>query len=194
MQIIPSPTGMPALHASLVSLGEMVPLINGKACNSQPDRHWQVGDRLYYEYAINQPECALFLLEIEQINASECALRYSVSGGAADTPLNSFGIGFQQVDNLRQYLRHGYHSWDGSNYVDPEALAGWGANEPRPETGYAMTQLLPRNAPGSLVIGFERHDRFQHTFTFDTHLTPPSLAIETLWDGKRQLECHSCRV
>ena len=192
MEIISSPTGAPSLPSALVSLGQIFPLINGKASGTQPGRRWQVGHRLYYEYAINQPECALFLLEIEQINTSECALRYSVSGGAAGSALNSFGIRFQQVNNLRQYLRHGYHSWDGSYFVDPEALAGWGTEETRPETGYAMTLLMPRNAPGSLVIGFERHDRFQQTFTFDTRNNPPSLAVETLWDGKHRTESMRC--
>ncbi|RPI20838.1 MAG: alpha-galactosidase, partial [Chloroflexota bacterium] len=69
--------------------------------------------------------------------------------------------------------------------------------EERPETGYAMTQLLPRSGQGSLVLGFDRHERFQQTFTFDTRQRPPSLAIQTLWDQKDPaglVRCESERL
>ncbi len=37
-----------------------------------------------------------------------------------------------------------------------------------------------------MLLGFDRNDRFQHTFSFDTHRTPPSLTILTLWDDKNR--------
>lgn len=72
----------------------------------------------------------------------------------------------------------------------------------RPEMGYAMTQILPRaitsgNSAQSVVIGFDRHDRFQHTFTFDTRKHPVALTILTLWDRKdrkNQPRCESERL
>ena len=44
--------------------------------------------------------------------------------------------------------------------------------------GDAATRL------GSVVIGFDRHAQFQHTFTFDTRRNPTALTIQTLWDRK----------
>ena len=44
------------------------------------------------------------------------------------------------------------------------------------------------------MIGFDRHDRFQHTFTFDTRKRPVALTILTLWDRKDrkgQARCES---
>ena len=54
------------------------------------------------------------------------------------------------------------------------------------EQGYAMTQILPRFGEGSVVLGFDRHDRFQHSFRYETHQSPIALTIQTLWDRKTQ--------
>jgi hypothetical protein len=119
-------------------------------------------------------------------------LRYWVEGLATSQVLDSFGLQFQGIENLRSYLRNGYTSWDGSAYVDVEALADFQPNEIRPETGYAMTQLLPRHGKNCLVLGFDRHDRFQHLFIFDSHHCPPALTVLTLWDQKDRSRLTRC--
>jgi hypothetical protein len=111
-------------------------------------------------------------------------IRYWMAGLPGDFVLDSFGLRFDAIENLCVYLKNGYHSWDGSSYHEPEAMGALpGA---RPETGYAMTQLLPRYGTGSAVLGFDRHDRFQHVFQFDTRHSPTSLTIQTLWDRKER--------
>jgi len=60
-------------------------------------------------------------------------------------------------------LRNGYNSWDASFYVEPEGLAELPSYETHTSSGFAMTQLLPRFGSSHLVLGFDRHDRFQHT-------------------------------
>ncbi|MBI5955324.1 MAG: alpha-galactosidase [Chloroflexi bacterium] len=119
-------------------------------------------------------------------------IRYWVEGLPNDLVLDSFGLRFERIENLRQYLRHGYFSWDGSYFVQPEAMADFEEYESRPETGYGMTQLLPRNGSGSLILGFDRHDRFQQTFTFDTRQQPPALTIQTWWDRKDRSGLERC--
>lgn len=119
-------------------------------------------------------------------------IQYWVEGLPQDLTLDSFGLRFEQVENLRQYLRNGYFSWDGSYYVQPEAMTDFSEDEPRPETGYAMTQLLPRRGSGGLVLGFDRHDRFQQAFTFDTRRQPVSLTIQTWWDRKDRSGLARC--
>jgi hypothetical protein len=109
-------------------------------------------------------------------------IRYWMAGLPAEFVLDSFGLHFTAIENLRSYLKNGYHSWDGSSYHEPEAMGDLPGE--RPETGYAMAQFLPRFGAGSAVLGFDRHDRFQHTFEFDTHQRPTALTIQTLWDRK----------
>ncbi|HEX9075811.1 MAG TPA: glycoside hydrolase family 36 protein, partial [Anaerolineae bacterium] len=125
-----------------------------------------------------------FGVDLYQDKPAALELRYWMSDLSADVIVDSFGIRFERIENLRAYLRNGYQSWDGSFYVEPEAMRDWEEYEARPETGFAMTQLLPRRGTGGLVAGFDRHDRFQHTFTFGTRTAPPSLMIQTLWDRK----------
>jgi hypothetical protein len=55
-----------------------------------------------------------------------------------------------------------------------------------------MTHLLSRQGAGSLIIGFDRHERFQQTFTFDTHQSPPSLTVSTWWDRKERNDLPRC--
>lgn len=124
-------------------------------------------------------------------------LRYWTEGLPDEVPLHDFGIRFDEIENLCAYLRHGYFSWDGSFYVQPEAVADFEEYETHPEIGYGMTQLLPCQGTGSLVMGFDRHDRFQQAFVFDTRRSPPSLTVLTLWDRKdraSQTRCESERL
>jgi alpha-galactosidase len=71
-------------------------------------------------------------------------MQYWVAGLPHDLVLDSFGLRFEQIENLRQYLRNGYFSWDGSYYVQPDTLAELEGADPRLERGYGMCQLLPR--------------------------------------------------
>ena len=119
-------------------------------------------------------------------------LQYWVEALPQSLILDSFGLRFEQVENLRQFLRNGYFSWDGSYYVQPDTLPQVEENIARVEKGYGMCQLLPRQGAGSLILGFDRHDRFQQTFTFDTSRPPPSLTIETLWDRQDRSGLERC--
>jgi len=119
-------------------------------------------------------------------------LSYWVEGLPADLILDSFGLHFEQVENLRQYLRNGYFSWDGSDYVQPDTMPDVEQGTSPLETGYGMCQLLPRHGSGSFILGFDRHDRFQQTFTFDSSRQPPALTIQTLWDRKDRSRLERC--
>ena len=122
--------------------------------------------------------------------------RISIQYWLEDLPqglvLDSFGLQFEQIENLRQFLRNGYFSWDGSYYVQPDSMAGSGENVLQLEIGYAMCQLLPRHGRGCLILGFDRHDRFQQTFAFDLKHRPPTLTIQTLWDRKNRAGLDRC--
>ncbi|MBN1119765.1 MAG: alpha-galactosidase [Anaerolineae bacterium] len=135
----------------------------------------------------------VFGLEIRRDRLlDQVVLRYWLEGLDPSLVLTSFGLQFQEIENLRAYLRNGYTSWDGSAYVDVEALADFGPHEIRPDTGYAMTQLLPHHGEKSLLLGFDRHDRFQNVFTFDTLRCPPALTVLTLWDEKDRRGLSRC--
>lgn len=105
-------------------------------------------------------------------------IRFGLENLPAGLELDSFGLRFARIEGAQKYLRQGYHSWDGAAYVTLGEAD---------QTGYAHTQLLPKTGTGSVVLGFDRHDRFQHTFTFEG----TSLTIQTLWDRKESKPIQS---
>lgn len=119
-------------------------------------------------------------------------LRYWWESLPQDLILDSFGLRFEKVENVHQYLRNGYFSWDGSYYVQPDALNDAEADFSHLETGYGMCQLLTRHRHDSLILGFDRHDRFQQTFTFDLKHRPPALTVQTWWDRKDRSGLERC--
>lgn len=158
-----------SLRSSRVALRRCYPVVNGTTHRAEPTHVREDAHGLSLEYAL--PE-GRFGLEA-RVEGDRCRVSYRLEDSPADLVLDSFGLHFARLEGVRAALRQGYHSWDGAEYVDLEAI-------PQPRTGYALTQLLPREGPGSAVLGFERHDRFQHRFT----LAPDGLTVETLWDRK----------
>lgn len=168
--------GTLTVSTSVVGLGAVLPVVNGRVLSSAVWREIN-GERIAYA----PPELGggSFYLDVFPVDGTDSRiLRYGIDGLPADFTLDSFGVAFTGVTNLRAFLRMGYFSWDGASYIEPESAP------PGVLQGYAVTQLLPRFGAGSVVIGWDRHDRFQHTLTLDTHHTPYSLIAETLWDRK----------
>jgi hypothetical protein len=200
-----TPSGMLDIKASSIRLCGGYPVVNSSALEDiQVEVVLYEPDHQIVQYRSLTLEDSIFGLEIchdrfpsppgreVRGEANRLWLRYWVEGLAPSHALDSFGLQFQGVENLRAYLRNGYTSWDGSAYVDIEALADFGPHEARPELGYAMTQLLPRHGENPLVLGFDRHDRFQHTFTFDSLRRPPALTVLTLWDQRDRSGLARC--
>lgn len=103
--------------------------------------------------------------------------------------LDSLGLRFAGVAGVRRYLRNGYQSWDGSWFVEPGTPAGEGPPAKAPTLGFAMTALLPEQG-GAVVLGADRHDRFQTRFRFGGTAAAMRLDVETLLDrtGERRME------
>src|SRR5215211_2277881 len=180
------------IESPVVTLRSAQPVLNGI-----PLEGWVCevlrSDREYIELRYTSQSLArgLFRLQAHQSNA-QIRIRYWVEGLPPDFVLDSFGLRFEQVENVRQYLRIGYLSWDGSYYVQPETLPDLAENVSRLETGFSMCQFLPRHGTGSLILGFDRHDRFQQTFTFDMRHQPLALTIQTWWDRKDRASLERC--
>ena len=104
-----------------------------------------------------------------------------VSAHGIDTALASLGLRFDGIAGVRRYLRNGYQSWDGSFFVAPGTPAGDGPPAKAPTLGFAMTALLPERQ-GAVVIGADRHDRFQTRFRFGGSADAMTIDIETLLD------------
>jgi alpha-galactosidase len=103
--------------------------------------------------------------------------RYTVRIEGVDRSLDSLGLRLN-YSGARLYLRNGYHSWDGSFFVVPGTPTGDGPPGKAPTLGFAMTALLPEQGEGALVLGFERHDRFQTRFRY----ADGTIDVETLLD------------
>ncbi len=176
MELVLAPDGSLSFESSVVSLREVHPVLNGVPFDdARPEILAHDATRTDLRYTAPGLGDGAFGLELVCDTGSCAWLRYWITGGAAAP--DAFGIRFERIEGLTAYLRSGYHSWDGSAYVEP------GADRPHGETGYAMTQLLPRNGSGCIVLGFDRHDRYQQTFAFDGGETP-GLTIQTVWDRK----------
>jgi alpha-galactosidase len=100
-----------------------------------------------------------------------------------ETGIAPLSLGFRvSASGVRSYLRNGYQSWDGSFFVPPGTPGGDGPEPKAPTLGFAMTALLPERGSGALVIGFERHDRFQTRFRFGGTSETMMIDVETLLD------------
>ena len=124
----------------------------------------------------------------------DCTATLAVEGG--DTPrlilrldnvppgraIASLGLRIGRAKGIGFYLRNGYHSWDGSFFVEPGTPAGDGPPDKAPTLGFAMTALLPGSEPGALVLGFTRHERFQTRFDFGGGRAAATIDLQTLWD------------
>jgi alpha-galactosidase len=163
---------MTKLERSGIRLTGIEPLLDGavpahRLANSAPDQ---------IEWALD--EGGSITLTIEEGNTT----RLDISAeGLAAAPL-SLGLRFAAISGVRRYLRNGYHSWDGSFFADPGTLAGDAPAGKEPTLGFGMTALVPTDAPGAVVLGFDRHDQFQNRFRFGGDAGAMTIDVETLLD------------
>lgn len=119
---------------------------------------------------------------VEGATDTSLQIQYWLKDLPEDFVLDSFGLRFAAMENMRAYLPMGYSCWDGATYQEPEAMPEGNAH--RAEQGYAVTQIIPRFGGGSVILGFDRHDRFQQIFRYETRGRPVALTVQTLWDRK----------
>lgn len=118
------------------------------------------------------------------------AVRIDLIASGVAGPLASLGLRFDGITGVRRYLRNGYQSWDGSYFVAPGTPPGDGPPAKAPTLGFAMTALLPAG-DGAVVIGADRHDRFQTRLRFGGSADALMLDIETLLDRTGEARSES---
>lgn len=181
MRLELSPHGDVRLDSALITLRGLAPVLNGARLDgARAEGRAVEGERAGSDtiaLRLTAPGLGGAALEVafRRRDAQAWELRYALDGEPG-AEIDSFGVRFEAVENLRATLQNGAFSWDGSRYLEP------GAEQTPP--GYAMTQLLPREGVGSVVLGFDRHDRLQHTFRIEATDAAPALTIETVWDRK----------
>lgn len=163
-------------------LCEGAPRINQLPCSPGQFRP-APGDPDLLQYHASEAQPGMVELRIVQ-DGEMIAVQITVRDLPEGFQLDSFGLHFQRVENLRAYLRSGYHSWDGSSYVQPGNLPAEWHDRASLETGYTFTQLLAQLGGETAILGFDRHDRFQTNFIWDTQKSPAALTILTYWDRK----------
>jgi alpha-galactosidase len=170
------------LNAAGMMLGPVVPLLNGEPLPDWELVEWTAGDGGMWEWRFGAAllGAGSFHLRFEAGDEGEAPwLRYWLEGLPADLVVDSFGIRCERVTGVRAVLRQGYHSWDGSALIAVDELPEGDA-----VTGYALAQLLPERGADNLVLGFDRHDRFQQTFAYRRTGERLSLDVVTWWDRK----------
>ncbi len=157
-----------------ITLARVEPLIDGHVPPHSPPR-------LSGTSTIWDLDDGRAILEIEPGQAPR--LNFRIESLSPSRQVSSLGLRFSALEGVRQYLRNGYQSWDGSFFVKPGTPAGEEPAAKAPTLGFAMTALLPKTGRGALVLGFTRHDRFQSRFDFGGAAEQPDLKVQTLWDG-----------
>jgi len=164
---------MIAFEESGVRLDEVQPLLDGAVPPCWPASEIPGG----IEWAL-EAGGAIRLVVAEEGDTT----RLDVSASGLDEAPLSLGLRFGAVGGVRRYLRNGYHSWDGSFFADPGTPAGNAPPGKEPTLGFAMTALVPDEGPGAVVLGFDRHDRFQNRFRFGGDVAAMTIDAETLLD------------
>ncbi|MDO6414266.1 alpha-galactosidase [Sphingomonas sp. BIUV-7] len=158
-----------------IDLGDVAPLIDG-----QLPYRLEVSARDEKGIVWTLPSGGAIRLTIRRIDD---AIAIDVTAEDITCPLASLGLRFGGISGVRKYLRNGYQSWDGSYFVAPGTPAGDGPPAKAPTLGFAMTALLPVVGAGAVVLGHDRHDRFQTRFRFGGTAAALTIDVETLLDG-----------
>ncbi len=153
-----------------VTLRPMAPLVDGKV----PPHAQAVADGDTLRWALDSGGAVTLT-----ITSEGDALRLDVAGESLGT-LDSLGVRFAASGVVR-YLRNGYQSWDGSYFVAPGTPPDDGPPAKAPTLGFAMTALVAADG-GTLVLGADRHDRFQTEFRFAGTADAPTVDVATLID------------
>ncbi len=104
-----------------VRLGGIVPLVNGEPAAAGTPAVAETPGGWSLQWQLAEPFAgASFQLLI----SPEFELSMSVTALSPEDVIDSFGVRFAETGNVRAYLRMGYQSWDGTFFVEPEALAG----------------------------------------------------------------------
>jgi hypothetical protein len=141
----------PAIVDALIRLGGFAPIVDGVVISQDPPHVHSSGNGVELSWPLSEGRFVVCLSPYEfDTDRKGMILRYRIDGWPQDWSLDSFGLSIGEVGNLRSYLRNGYTSWDGSFYVEPEALRGLGLIDDKMRQGYGMTQLLPRTGRGSV--------------------------------------------
>jgi alpha-galactosidase len=181
------------IETSIVNLHGGRPVVNGLPLEDWTGEVLRLNsEQLGLLYTSPSLQGGAFQLQANRSNLDEQIwIHYALEDLPEEFILDSFGLYFEHVENVRQYLRNGYFSWDGSYYVQPDTLPVVENAIPL-ETGYGMCQFLPHHGSGSLILGFDRHDRFQQTFTFDMSRQHLALTLQTCWDRKERSGLERC--
>ena len=172
MNLLTNYSGRAATLAGLdFEFGDIVPTVNGIAVDTPVMT--AVDNR---KLAWTVPGGGRFALELDA-GGSIPRIQWTLADFPPGRELLRLGLVIRRIGQLRAYLRNGYFSWDGSYFVQPADEVAQG-----PLTGFAVTALLPAGTEqAAITLGFERHERFQQTFTFAPR--GEQLTIETLWDN-----------
>ena len=177
-------SGAISVLCGALSLGGGWPVVDGKTYRDSPFQVIeQSTDTLKAEYNLG-PDIGRFALTVSIGAHGGPVLKYGVSGVPAGRTFSNFGLHFDSAGGIKRYYSSGYHSWDGSYYVQPDTLPAGISERSRVGRSYALTQLVPEGDGVRMVLGFDRNDRFLHTFSFGTRGSPPDLTVLTVWDEK----------
>jgi len=179
--------GSLSITSGVINLQSGWPVIDGTVYSELPYQIKTVKEEtIRIHYTLNA-ENIDFIVEIGKYEPYGPYIHYEITGIPGKRNYSNFGLQFNNVAGVKRFYRSGNNSWDGSYYVQLENLRSVykrkNGNANQSVRGYAMSQLIPRDGTKALNMGFNRHDRFIHTFTLSMN-SGDQLQILTHWDYK----------
>jgi alpha-galactosidase len=179
-----SQSGALSLMLGLISLTGGWPMVDGVVYSDVPALVVeQSANTIVVDYDLG-PATGQMRVQVTVASAQALTVQYSMRNVPPNRNFSDFGLHFQTVSGVHRYLRSGYNSWDGSYFVEPGELRRLGHSSLRWDRGFGVTELIPSDGRNAMLLGFDRHDRFQQTFTFGNVGMSNDLAILTWWDQK----------
>ncbi len=119
------------IEATSLALRGVEPILNGEVLSEyEMEILDEKAEAITVRYSSPALGGASFFVEVcREESSSYQYLHYWIEDLDLSFVLNSFGLRFGAIENLRAYLQNGYNSWDAAFYVEPEGLAEFASYE-----------------------------------------------------------------
>lgn len=167
------------LDFGYIQFSGLYPLVNDVSYRGKKPIIKRKGSNSYeLRYDLYRDEVNAFLVSIS-CPEDKLLIQFHLEGCSDPSLIDNFGLGFENVVGVNTFLANGYHSWDGSIYLDEDSLG-----EDRQFRSYGMTQLISEGHQHILTFGFDRHDRYQQYFIHRNVEGNRALEVVSCWDRK----------
>lgn len=172
-QIQINPDGSFNIQLNNITLHRCLPAINDKALDG---KSLQIIKHDTENIILSYTDSLARLILNFRIKADEIYLKTALQDCEHPELIQSFSpLTTSQVTGSTTFLRQGFTSWDGSNYIEFNDLK-------KTKTSYGVTVL--HRDDGGVLLGFDQFERMINRFVFDKSDEKITFKITCDWDNK----------